>query len=136
VSLEAVLYQSAAGAAQAMRELRRAKQRCPAGYVQGRNRAVPPLRFRFGPAPDAQWRAVKGVDRFAVDVRVNDQEGRVEPGTLVYQTHGRVLVALYTSDDKTNAATLSRSVQAFTDVIAHRMLTLPSDIVDTGSGAV
>jgi hypothetical protein len=130
ISIEAVLYDSPAGAQQAMREVRAAKADCPSGYVKGNVAGEPPLRYRFAPTPDSNWSTVNGVDRFAVEATVNDQKGESENGFAVYQQRGRLLVALYTTDPTATAHALSRSVESFTNTLAERMAALPGSSVD------
>jgi len=129
VSIEAVLYNSPDAAMQAMRELRAAKATCPKGYVRGDVADVPPLRYRFRAAPDTTWTRVAGVDRFAVEATVNDQQGHIEHDFDIYQQRGRVLVGLYTADPTTTARALTRSVEAFTHTLAQRVAALPSSAV-------
>jgi hypothetical protein len=130
VSIEAVLYDSSAGAQQAMREVRGAKADCPSGYVRGDVAGDPPLRYRFAPTPDGSWSRVSSVDRFAVEATVNDQKGETEHGFAIYQQRGRLLVALYTTDPAGTAHALSRSVESFTSTLAGRMVALPASAVD------
>lgn len=130
VSIEAVLYDSPAGAQQAMREVRAAKAHCPTGYVRGDVAGVPPLRYRFAAAPDTSWPKVDGVDRFAVTATLNDQRGHSELGSAIYQERGRLLVALYTPDPSSTAKALARSIESFTDVLARRMADLPGSAVE------
>jgi hypothetical protein len=129
VSIEAVLYDVPDGATQAMREVRAAKANCPNGYVRGDVAGVPPLRYRFSAAPDTTWTRTAGVDRFAVEATVNDQQGHTEHDLVIYQQRGRVLVGLYTADPTTTARALTRSVEAFTQALAQRMAALPSSAV-------
>jgi hypothetical protein len=129
VSIEAVVYDTPNHAAQAMRELRAAQANCPSDYVRGDVAGVPALRYRFGAAPDTTWTRVTGVDRFAVEATVNDRQGHTEHDFDIYQQRGRVLVGLYTEDPATAARALTRSVEAFTQVLAQRVAALPSSAV-------
>ncbi len=129
ISIEAVLYDFPAGAGQAMREIRAAKASCPSDYVNSRVAGVPALRFRFAPAPDSSWPKVDGVDRFAIDATVNDQAGTTKHIDLVYLQRGRLLVAFY-SDPQARATALTRSLRAFTRVLAQRMAALPAKVVN------
>jgi hypothetical protein len=129
ISIEAVLYDSPDGAAQAMREVRAAQRNCPSGFVQSDVQGVPPLRYQFAPAPDRTWPTIQGMDRFVVAATVSDQHGHSGTEEAIYQQRGRLLVILYASDPKTNARVLTRPVEGFTDVIARRMAALPANAV-------
>lgn len=95
---------------------------------------VPALRFRFAPAPDSAWPKVDGVDRFAIDATVNDQAGATKHIDLVYLQRGRLLVAFY-SAPAARATALTRSLRAFTKVLAQRMAALPATVVNNTVGA-
>jgi hypothetical protein len=129
-SIEAVLYTSRMAAVQAMRELRAAKAACPTGYVPGDVAGEPPLRYQFHAAPDARWPTVPGVERFAVDDTINDQQGHTAREVTVYLRRGRLLVALYSDDLAITARMLTRSLPDFAAVLATRMTSLPSAPVD------
>jgi hypothetical protein len=121
ISIEAVSYDTDADAVTAMGEVRKAQADCPSGYVRGDVAGVPPLRYRFAPAPDTTWAAVAGVDRFALAATVNDQQGHVESDVAVYLRRGRLLVILYSNDAASSARVLTRSIEAFTEVLERRM---------------
>jgi hypothetical protein len=112
-----------------MHEVRAAKQNCPPDYVPSPVEGVPPLRYRFAPAPDQTWPTTHGVDRFAVAAAVNDQQGHHDEEEAIYQQHGRLLAILYVSDPKTNATVLTRSIEALSETIARRMTALPANAV-------
>ena len=131
VSIESVLYDSAASAVQAMRELRSAKAACPSSYVRSDVGGQPPLRYRFDPLPDGDWPVQQGIDRFAVSGTVSDNQGHSGHELDVYQQRGRVLVILYTGDTAGTTRVLTRSVQQFAQTIAARISALPSSIVGT-----
>jgi hypothetical protein len=133
ISIEAVLYGSPADAQQAMREVRNAKAKCPNGYVNDGVAVDPLLRYTFAAAPDGAWAHQDGIDRFAVDVTLHDQAGHSAREIAVYQQHGSLLVVLYTVDPVETSAVLSRSVEAFTHVLAQRMSDLPASAVQSGA---
>jgi hypothetical protein len=136
ISIEAVLYGAPAGAAQAMREVRAAKTNCPSGYEQGDVAGVRPLRYRFAPAPDTAWNKVNGVDRFVVVATLNDRQGHTEHVNAVYQQRGRLLVGFYSTDPKATSGALTRSLEAFTEVLARRMAALPATAVEKAAGSL
>lgn len=129
ISIEAVLYDSADGASEAMREVRAAKGNCPPGFVPSDVQGVPPLRYQFAPAPDRSWATIQGMDRFAVAATISDQHGHSDREEAIYQQRGRLLVILYVGDPKTNARVLTRPVPIFSDVLARRMAILPTNAV-------
>jgi hypothetical protein len=134
ISIEAVLYDAPAGAVQAMQEIRAAKAHCPSGYAKSTVAGVPPLRYRFAPAPDGTWAKVKNVDRFVMVVTINDQQGHSQLVDLVYQQRGRLLVGFYTNPTAT-ATALTRSLEGFSEVLASRMAALPDQAIESAVNA-
>jgi hypothetical protein len=134
VSIEAVIYDSPAGATQAMTELRRAQATCPKGYVASSVEDVPPLRYQFAAAPDASWPKVGGVERLTQLASVSDQRGEHDTELAVYQARGRVLVGLYL-DDPASVRGLAHDTRMLTGEIARRLQELPAASVNATATA-
>ena len=95
-SVEAVSYQDAAAAAQALDEVGRAKRACPQGrFVDSSVAGTPATQWKFAPAPDAKWDDVADVRRQAYDVRIAEVQSPPVRAHLVYFQHGRFLIGLY-----------------------------------------
>src|SRR5439155_10413558 len=117
--------------AQAFDELRADQRQCPAGFVPHAVQGEPPLKYHFNPPPDANWSATPGVDRFAVDATVTDQQGQSTHEIAVYLRRGRVLVALYLYRIDLPGFAFGGQVtaQGIAGVIASRIAQLPAAVV-------
>ena len=96
---EAVLYRYEAATEQAFRELRSARDKCPDRFVQGSQEGVPPLKYRFEPAPDTTWADVAGVTRLAFRFTLTDEQGQTASALIVFLRRGRLLVGVYAFGD-------------------------------------
>jgi hypothetical protein len=92
---EAVLYKDEAATEQAFRELRSARDKCPDRFVQSNQEGVPPLKYRFEPAPDTAWADVAGVTRLAFRFILTDEQGQTASALIVFLRRGRLLVGVY-----------------------------------------
>ena len=129
VSSEAVLYDSAQGAQQAITELRSAQANCPPGFVNGDVEGEPPLKYTFNPDPAATWPGTAGVTRFAIALTTTDQQGRAYNSVAIYQQRGELLVGFYMSEPAKNAGALApstRGIEGEAHAIARRLAALPA----------
>lgn len=129
VSTEAVLYDSPAGAEQALAEVRSAQENCPDEFVEAVVADTPPSKFSFAAAPDKAWAKTEGVNRFAVDAQIEPQGGETFQGIAVYQQRGRLLVGLYLANPTDAERALSTSTEGLANELAERMSKLPDAAV-------
>jgi hypothetical protein len=132
MSTEAVLYDSEAGAQQALAEVAAAKAQCPPGFVRSDVAGVPPLKFAFGPPPDAGWPTTPGVTRLGLAATVADQQGNRYPSVALFQQRGALLVGFYISDAGKAFAALAATAGGFKGVataIARSLAALPASAV-------
>jgi hypothetical protein len=127
VSSEAILYSYPEEAAEAMRELARARDECPEGPVPAPQEDRDPLAWDFGDPPDAAWPQQEGVLRQSYAFSVTDPEGEQRSGTATYLQRGRMILALYASPQDAPASTVRNSPDParFTEVMARRLAALP-----------
>jgi len=93
-STEAVLYENAAAAQQALRELTQARANCPSFPRVTPNGEF--LETTFNVSPDASWPPVPGITRHAYDYVNRDLILSEERhNAAVYLVRGRALLALY-----------------------------------------
>ena len=137
LSTEAVLYDSAAGAQQALREINAARAGCPARFVTSDVAGVPPIETTFGSAPDATWARTPGVTRVALAESERDQQGHSDHSVAVYQVRGALLVAFYS--DATIAPGVIRpsvgGIEGVSQAIAQQMASLPAAALAPRSNA-
>jgi hypothetical protein len=127
VSTEAVLYNNAAAAAQALNEVSAAEANCPPGFVNGDVEGEPPLRYSFGADPDANWPSTGGVRRLTLAPTVTDKQGNSFSSVEVFQVRGPLLVGFYLDDDAiaSTVASSATPIQTVAVAIAKRMAALP-----------
>jgi hypothetical protein len=128
VSSEAVIYDSREGAQQALDEVRRAQESCPAGLTDSKVPGIPPVTTVFGPAPDAAWPQVPGIDRVVQDVTVTAEDGRSFHKVLVFQVRDAMLVGVYVTPE-TAPAQLDPSigtVEGLVAAVGDRLAALPA----------
>lgn len=98
---EAIMYPDDQTAVQAMTELTTAANNCPtSSFVMGPACTChvgnqTPENWQFHPAPDLRWKKTPGTQRLAFDVTIADQKGHSTREDLIYQRHGRLVVAIY-----------------------------------------
>jgi hypothetical protein len=98
---EAIMYQDDLAATQAMTELTAAAKNCPtSSFVEGQACTChvgdqAPAKWQFHPAPDRRWKKIPGAQRVAFDVTIADKQGNSTREDLIYQRHGRLIVAIY-----------------------------------------
>jgi hypothetical protein len=105
-AVEALMYRDDQASAQAMTELTTAATNCPtSSYVQspsctchGGDDGAENWQFRS--APDRGWKRIPGTQRVAFDVVISDRQGNSIREHLIYQRHGRLVVAIYASPEE------------------------------------
>jgi hypothetical protein len=129
MSIEAVAYNSAAAAQQAIAELRTAQQKCPAGFVRSPTAGVPPLKYVFGPAPDGGWAPVPGETRFAVSATATDMAGHSQPQTEFFLVRGRILLGVYWRPGSEGAISGKATMESVVAFFQGRLAALPESAV-------
>jgi hypothetical protein len=130
LSTEAVLYRTAADAAQAMRELQRVAAACPASPVVSPV-GEPTVTTTFHATPDGSWSKVAGVQRLAYSMTTTDQIGISDDHIAVYLRRGRVLEGVYfpAPDDPQPAVEGQTTVPGIVSVFEKRLAALPASVV-------
>lgn len=117
LSNENVIYNTAAGATQALRELRTGIATCPPNeFVPSILANQPPIRSRFTPISANSTTGLLP-DRVAVRMDLQAQSGDSQTSYAVYQRRGRILVAVY-GPEPTNMLNEAR-------ILARRLLAVP-----------
>jgi len=129
-STEAVLYQDAAGAAQALSEVKDVAAACPSTPVVSPV-GEPTVTTRFDPAPDGDWPQTDGVTRAAFDVTTTDDTGQTLHSVAVYLQRGRVLLGVYfaDADQPTTKVAGQTTIPGIVGVFAGRLAALPPSVV-------
>lgn len=143
VSSEAVVYQSAKAAGQAMSELSKTVAACDSGtaddstdddgtetvrFPAADDPATPTLTWKFSDPPDGNWPDTAGVNRQAYKFTVSGSDGSSSSFLTTYMRRGRVLLAAYTSppDSQQKLVVHSPSMAKFVTVLANRLAALPA----------
>jgi hypothetical protein len=124
LSTEAIAYPSPAVARGAMAELRRAVADCTPELRDSQVAGEPRTRNVIGAPPAATWPTLRGVDRLAVDDRIEAETGESVHSQQIYQRHGRVIVAIYAQIPGGLDALRGRpaSLQGFAATMARRLV--------------
>jgi hypothetical protein len=132
LSTEAVLYSSGAGTAAAFDELKRTAASCPDKPVDSPV-GQPTVTTKFGPAPDATWPQVPGVDRLAFAFDSTSTTGETTHSVAVYLRRGRALLGVYFShaDAPTAVVQGHTALGEIVAVFAERLAKLPVSAVST-----
>jgi hypothetical protein len=130
LSTEAVLYRSAADAAQAFTELQRVVAACPSTPVVSPI-GDPTVITKFNPPPDASWPQTPTVTRLAYDFVTTDASGQSAHYLAVYLRRGRALVGVYFSQPDQPQPTIAgqTTIQGIVGVFAQRLASLPANVV-------
>jgi hypothetical protein len=131
LSTEAVLYKNPAAAAQALRELRSVRTKCPHSPVVSPV-GEPTVTTTFNASPDATWTATPGVERLAYDFTTVDDSGTSDHSVAVYLRRGRALIGLYFAapDGAQPPVAGQRTIEAITKVFEQRLAALPASVVN------
>jgi hypothetical protein len=92
----------------------------------------PTVTTHFGPAPDAGWPQVSGVDRLAFSFDVTDASGETTHSVAVFLRRGRALLGVYFSRPDAPPSVQGRTT--LPDVVtlfANRLAKLPVEAVST-----
>ncbi len=129
-STEAVLYQDANAAKQALSELRSVVASCPSSPV------VSPVgeetvATTFHAQPDTSWPQVSGITRQAYAFTMTDTTGATSDGVAVYMQRGRALLALYFQNPSSPQPSItgSTSMQGITAAFAQRLASVPASSI-------
>lgn len=141
VSSEAIAYESADAAGQAMTELAKVAAKCRATGTGGGSAVIQGvsvragddggLRWSFEPDPDADWPQTAGVARQAYAFEISDMLGASASFVSTYLRRGRILVAVYVSPPDSSAEVLKNapSQARLVEVISARLASLPQSDV-------
>lgn len=130
LSTEAVLYQNAAGAAQALSELQKVAAACPSTPVASPV-GDPTVTTKFNPPPDASWPQTASVTRLAYDFVTTDDTGQSAHYMAVYLRRGRALLGVYFSqpDQAQPSVAGQTTIPGIVNVFAQRLASLPANVV-------
>ena len=130
LSTEAVLYRDAAGAAQALAELRSVSAACPEGAVPSPV-GEPGATTHFNAPPDGDWPQTDTVTRLAFDLTTTDDTGKTNHSIAVYLQRGRVLLGVYFPQPEGAQSPVvgQTTIPGIVGVFAGRVAALPASIV-------
>lgn len=130
LSTEAVLYQSPTDTAQAFSELSATAANCPNSPVVSPV-GEPTVTTVFGPAPDAGWPQVTGVQRLAFQFTETDDTGNVSQSVAVYLRRGRALLGVYFPSPTGPQAPVDgqTTIPGIVNIFAQRMAALPAGAI-------
>jgi hypothetical protein len=130
LSTEAVLYRDAAGADQALAELRAVTAACPTEAVPDPVTGAKAT-THFNPPPDGDWPQTDTVTRLAFDLTSTDANGQTTHSIAVYLQRGRVLLGVYFPQPDGPQAPVAgqTTIPAIVGVFAGRVAALPASII-------